>query len=105
MNEKTEQNINPLAGVHDILEKMDKVGWGDEFRFQCHKGLSCWTHCCHNANIFLTPYDVIRLKKRLSMRSDEFIRGYTSVTVGDDFGLPVVTLRMSGKDGACPFVT
>jgi len=105
MNDEGADSKNPLAEVHGALEKMDKIGWGETFRFRCHKELSCWTACCHGASIFLTPYDVLRAKRRLGLRSDEFIAKHVHVTVGEDFGLPLARLKMDGPKGACPFVS
>lgn len=94
-----------MKSVHETLEKLDKLGWEDSFQFRCRKELSCWTSCCHNANLFITPYDVLRLKNRLDIRSDEFLEKYADSSIGADFGLPVVRLKMTGEKGACPFVT
>ncbi|MGK7345873.1 MAG: YkgJ family cysteine cluster protein [Candidatus Nitrospinota bacterium M3_3B_026] len=98
------QPHNPLAGVDEILDRMGRVGWNDTFSFSCHKELSCWTVCCRQAEITLTPYDVLRLKNRLGMRSGDFLEKHGRVTADAGFGLPAVRLKMNG-DGACPFVT
>jgi uncharacterized protein len=45
--------------------------------FQCRKGIECWNACCSNIDIILTPYDIIRLKKRLGISSTEFLQKYT----------------------------
>lgn len=51
---------------------------GDKvIQFQCRKGIECWNACCSNIDIMLTPYDIIRLKKRLGMTSTEFLQQYT----------------------------
>jgi Fe-S-cluster containining protein len=51
---------------------------GDKvIQFQCRKGIECWNACCSNIDIMLTPYDIIRLKKRLGMTSTEFLQKYT----------------------------
>ena len=38
---------------------------GSTLQFKCHKGISCFNACCRNADITLTPYDIIRLKQHL----------------------------------------
>ena len=38
----------------------------DTFTFRCHPGISCFNLCCRNLNLFLHPYDVVRLKKNLN---------------------------------------
>ncbi|MEW6132880.1 MAG: YkgJ family cysteine cluster protein [Pseudomonadota bacterium] len=51
---------------------------GDKvIQFQCRKGIECWNACCSNIDIMLTPYDIIRLKKRLGLTSTEFLQKYT----------------------------
>ncbi len=77
----------------------------DSFRFAGHDGLDCFTRCCHDITIFLTPYDILRLKKALDISSEAFLRNYTATLVGDT-GLPVVMLKIR-QDAvkSCPFVT
>jgi Fe-S-cluster containining protein len=77
----------------------------DEFRFACHDGLECFTRCCRDITIFLTPYDVLRLKNALGLSSESFLQDYTLTLVGDH-GLPVVVLKMRDDETkSCPFVT
>jgi Fe-S-cluster containining protein len=76
------------------------------FKFACHKGMACYTHCCSDLNIILTPYDIIRMKKRLSLTCDEFLAVYTKPEMLARTKLPVVTLKMLDDDEkSCPFVT
>ena len=51
----------------------------DDFAFSCHKGLACFNQCCRNLNLFLYPYDVVRLKKALDMDSDQFLETQVDV--------------------------
>lgn len=77
-----------------------------KFRFLCHKGVACFTKCCRNVNIFLTPYDIIRMKNRLGISSGEFLERYTRTLIKDNYSLPVVLLKMSEQgDKPCPFLT
>lgn len=77
----------------------------DGFRFACRKGLDCFTQCCRNINIFLTPYDIIRMKNALKMSSEQFLPAHTATLVGES-GLPVIALKMQDDDEkSCPFVT
>lgn len=76
----------------------------DTFRFSCHKGLSCFATCCSDINIFLTPYDVLRMKRATETSSEEFLNRYTIPQFGDK-GLPVVRLKMmEDARKSCPFV-
>lgn len=77
-----------------------------KFGFSCNKDLKCFTRCCRNVNIFLTPYDVLRMKNNLGISSGEFLEKYTSTLVSDSFSLPVVLLKMNDdKDKSCRFLT
>ncbi|HHW42326.1 YkgJ family cysteine cluster protein [Desulfofundulus thermobenzoicus] len=76
-----------------------------KFRFSCHPGLSCFTECCRDVNIFLTPYDVLRMRKKLDLSSGEFLERYTIKLIGNKTGLPLVLLKMNEQDKKCPFVT
>ncbi|MCD6319587.1 MAG: YkgJ family cysteine cluster protein [Candidatus Desulfofervidaceae bacterium] len=76
-----------------------------KFQFACHKGLSCYTQCCHEVNIWLLPYDVLRMKNALGISSEEFLIKYTLPRKGQK-GLPVVLLKMQDDEKkSCPFVT
>ena len=48
-----------------------------KIKFRCHPGVSCFTACCGNINIVLTPYDILCLRKRIGIDSDEFLLRYT----------------------------
>jgi Fe-S-cluster containining protein len=75
------------------------------FSFECHKGVKCFTKCCRGINIVLTPYDIIRLKNRIQIPSDEFLTIYTKPELLEKTDLPVVTLKMlDDEQESCPFV-
>ena len=74
----------------------------DRFKFLCHKELECFNKCCRRVNLFLMPYDIIRIKNRLGISSSEFLRKYTTWHIGYYTGLPVVMLKMNPE---CPFVS
>jgi Fe-S-cluster containining protein len=77
----------------------------NQFKFRCHPGISCFTRCCRGINIMLTPYDILRLKKRLGISSEEFLKIYTVPQLLEKTDLPVVTLRLlDDSDNSCPFV-
>jgi Fe-S-cluster containining protein len=76
------------------------------FKFACHKGMKCYTHCCSDLNIILTPYDIVRMKNRLGITCDQFLAIYTKPEMLVRTKLPVVTLKMLDDDKkSCPFVT
>ena len=78
----------------------------DRFTFRCHAALSCFNRCCRNLNLFLYPYDVLRLKNRLGISSDRFIEEYVDVVLRTGQFFPEALLRMSTNDErTCPFLT
>jgi Fe-S-cluster containining protein len=72
-----------------------------KFVFACHPGLSCFTFCCKDVSIVLTPYDVLRLTRALKMDSSEFLEKYTITGVAREPNFPVVLLKMGEEDKRC----
>ncbi len=82
-----------------------RFGPTDNFKFECHSKIDCFTKCCRGINIILTPYDIIRLKRRLSLPSNEFLAIYTTPQLLEKTDLPVVTLKLLDDElQSCPFV-
>lgn len=76
------------------------------FEFFCGTQNACFNCCCRDLNHYLTPYDILRLKHRLCLPSQEFLEHYTAFHPGPESGLPVVSLKMSpDANRTCPFVT
>ena len=75
------------------------------FKFSCSPGVSCFTQCCQDVTIVLTPYDVLRLKKAVAISSDEFLDRYTIILPKEKRLIPLVILKMNDRDEKCPFVT
>jgi Fe-S-cluster containining protein len=81
------------------------IGHGS-FCFACHPRLDCFTRCCKDADMYLYPYDIIRMKRRLGIDSDTFLDTYTFSAIRDNPFFPNVMLRMSdGPEKPCPFLT
>lgn len=89
-----------------VLNEYPRLGLQDSFHFSCHIGVPCFTQCCADVTIFLTPYDILRLKQRLGITSQEFLEQHTLSPFTKDQRLPVIVLRM-GEDEhkRCPFVS
>jgi len=76
------------------------------FRFSCSPEAVCFNECCRDLNQALTPYDVLRLKRKLGISSQHFLQQYTRRHAGPGSGLPVVTLIPGDPERlTCPFVT
>jgi len=81
--EKNPSNILPTKYTLD-----------SKIQFRCHPGVSCFTECCGNIKIVLTPYDILQLRKRLNMEAAEFLEK-------TDF--PGVAIKLT-EEGRCPFI-
>ncbi len=80
------------------------LGPDDLFQFTCHNGLDCFTNCCRDVTIFLTPYDVMRMRRRLGIGSRDFLDRHTLIS--QSHVIPLVLLKMDEThDKRCPFVT
>jgi Fe-S-cluster containining protein len=89
-----------MAAVDPVRLNLDS-----EFNFECHKKVKCFTKCCRGINLVLTPYDIIRLKNRLQLSSEEFLAIYTDFQILEKTDLPIVTLKLLDDDlQSCPFV-
>ncbi len=94
-------------GIAESMAGIEPVRLSPEsrFKFECHKGVKCFTQCCRGINIILTPYDIIRLKNRLNLSSEEFLAIYTKPEILEKTDLPMVTLRLlDDEQQSCPFV-
>jgi len=85
-----------------VVPKM--VGPEHVIQFSCHKGIGCWNACCSNIDISLTPYDIIRLKKRLGISSTEFLKDYTVPYELEKDGIAGVKFRPVENGTACRFM-
>jgi Fe-S-cluster containining protein len=96
------RDISALVSPHP--PDCPSVGRQDAFPFRCGKDLACFTSCCRDVSIVLTPYDVLRMKHALKMDSSEFLQRYTIVANTRQRQFPLVLIRMDEQTKACPFV-
>ncbi len=75
----------------------------DTIQFRCHPDIACFNQCCQCSDIQLTPYDILRLKNRFGLTSNQFLSTYTVPFEMDSDGMPGVKI-LTKDDGACPFV-
>jgi len=92
---------------HDQQARIEPVRLGleSQFKFRCHKDVSCFTRCCRGISIILTPYDIILLKKKLDLTSGQFLALYTEPQLLEKTDLPLVLLKLLDDESrSCPFV-
>ncbi|HHE46241.1 MAG TPA: YkgJ family cysteine cluster protein [Bacteroidetes bacterium] len=88
-----------------ILTEYPRLSPRDRFRFECGPDLECFNVCCSDVNIFLTPYDVLMMRKALDMDSTRFLAEYTIVPFDKNQKLPVPLLKMRDTERKeCRFV-
>ncbi|MBI4654246.1 MAG: YkgJ family cysteine cluster protein [Nitrospirae bacterium] len=91
--------------MNEEYTEKQQISLNDRFKFSCHKGLSCFNTCCADTNIFLTPYDVLRMRKATWLSSGDFLNRYTIALLGDE-ELPLIVLKMmEDENKTCPFLT
>lgn len=104
--EAVDFDIEPLKQSESDKVVPVKLTGKSRIKFRCHKGVKCFTACCSNINIVLPPYDLLRLRKRLGMTTEDFINQYCDIEILAKTLLPVITLKMkSDEKRSCPFLT
>ena len=97
--------INKDMEDKNISEQTEKLGIDDSFNFSCSSDLECFNKCCRDINLFLTPYDILRIKRRLDITSNEFLKIYTIPLFPEEIGHPVILMKMIPDETKnCPFV-
>ncbi|WP_457573572.1 YkgJ family cysteine cluster protein [Desulfolithobacter sp.] len=82
------------------------IGQAERFRFACHPGVSCFTECCRQLDLALTPYDVLRLKNNRNMHSGRFLEQFVLIEWEEGMVFPQCYLTMVDDGRAsCVFVT
>ncbi len=81
-----------------------KLTLDSRLKFRCHPKVSCFTACCGNVNIILTPYDILRIRRPLNLPANEFLLRFTSPVYLEKTDMPGVKIHLD-ENGRCPFVT
>jgi len=98
-------NTDDHSEVNEENFKLKPITPEGIFSFACHPGVSCFNKCCHEIDVILTPVDILKMKTELKLRSDEFLKKYTTLQTLKDTGIPLVKLLMrENSNGACIFL-
>ena len=92
----------PFSGSPVLPQTFDD---SKRIQFRCRKGIACWNACCSNIDISLTPYDILRLKRRFDTSSGEFLQRYTVPYEMEQNSIAGVKLRPVENGTACQFMT
>ncbi len=83
----------------------EEIGEKGQICFSCQPGVACFTECCRDLDLMLTPYDVLRLKQRLGLSSRQFLAQYVIVEWEEGQSFPLCYLSMVDDGRAsCVFV-
>ncbi|WP_022853415.1 YkgJ family cysteine cluster protein [Thermodesulfatator atlanticus] len=97
--------ITELRGTDRIIVPI-KLEPQSKFKFTCGPGVPCFKLCCSELYLPLTPYDIIRLRNRLKLTTDQFLLAYTEPFILPKSKLPVARLKMRDDEHkTCPFVS
>jgi uncharacterized protein len=89
-----------------LPKNVRRVGSEEVFSFLCHPGIACFTHCCRQLELVLTPYDVLRLKNAAGLTSSTFLERYVIVEKEEHDTFPRLYLTMVDDGRAsCVFVS
>jgi Fe-S-cluster containining protein len=88
----------------EFPEGMEPLG-KSVFHFNCSPDVECYMSCCRKLDLILYPYDIIRLKNRLSVSSEKFMRRHTRLGPSSHPFFPAVMLTMAeNEEHTCPFL-
>ncbi len=96
--------MNPDTNLHP-MQSGQSSRWKNVFEFACGPHVPCFTECCGKLDLLLTPYDVLKIRKRLNISSADFLDEYTIMRWKTGHGFPEVMLKMDTETKRCPFVT
>ena len=87
-------------------ERVNRIEQEESFTFSCHPGVKCFTDCCRQLELALTPYDVLRLKQETGLSSTVFLERYViqEQEDGDVFPRFYLTMVDDGR-ASCVFVS
>ena len=89
-----------------LPKNVTRIEKEETFCFSCHPSVACFTDCCRQLELALTPYDVLRLKKGCGLRSEEFLDRYVIIEQEEHETFPRFYLTMVDDGRAsCVFVS
>lgn len=89
-----------------LPKNVSRLEANETFSFACHPGVPCFTDCCRQLELALTPYDVLRLARETGMHSREFLDQYVIQEQDEEETFPRFYLTMVDDGRAsCVFVS
>lgn len=88
-----------------LPKNVSRISEDQPFSFSCHPKVACFTDCCRQLELALTPYDVLRLKQETGMSSSAFLERYVIREQEPEDAFPRFYLTMVDDGRAsCVFV-
>lgn len=89
-----------------LPKNVSRIEKDEVFCFSCHPGVDCFTDCCRQLELALTPYDVLRLKQACKLPSNTFLDNYVirEQEAEDAFPRFYLTMVDDGR-ASCVFVS
>jgi len=88
-----------------LPENVRRIEPDETFCFSCHPKVDCFTDCCRQLELALTPYDILRLKQECKLDSSSFLESYVIQEQERDDVFPRFYLTMVDDGRAsCVFV-
>ncbi|CAO0819603.1 hypothetical protein DFAR_1030005 [Desulfarculales bacterium] len=73
---------------------------GEIFNFACHPGLACFNTWCANKRLPVLPYDLLRLRRGLGLKSPDALERLLELDLDPVSGWPVLRLKLMEKSAA-----
>lgn len=89
-----------------LPKNVNRIEAEEAFSFACHPGVTCFTDCCRQLELALTPYDILRLKRETKLGSTAFLEQYVIQEQEADDIFPRFYLTMvDDGQASCVFVS
>ncbi len=89
-----------------LPKNVNRIEAGELFSFACHPEVDCFTDCCRQLELALTPYDILRLKRETKLDSTSFLGQYVIQEQEADDAFPRFYLTMvDDGQASCVFVS
>lgn len=76
------------------MDNLSEVKSDEIFCFGCDPEVPCFNRCCAELTLPLTPYDVLCLRRKLTMSSEDFLQCFTTMRSFPNTGFPLPMLCM-----------
>jgi len=88
-----------------LPKNVNRIQKDELFTFSCHPEVNCFTDCCRQLELALTPYDVLRLKQETKLDSSTFLERYVIQEQEAEDAFPRFYLTMvDDGQASCVFV-